>query len=104
MVYAHLIIQKYLELGKTVSNIKYKQFKQLKTITIMDTIELKFNEKLLNSLKSRIKFVGTGSVRVKDDIIILTYNSNAILKSMIKRKDIAITENNIKVMAKCLMF
>lgn len=93
-----------MELGKTVSNIKYKQFKQLKTITIMDTIELKFNEKLLNSLKSRIKFVGTGSVRVKDDIIILTYNSNAILKSMIKRKDIAVTENNIKAMAKCLMF
>ena len=70
----------------------------------MDTIELKFNEKLLNSLKSRIKFVGTGSVRVKDDIIILTYNSNDILKSMIKRKDIAVTENNIKAMAKCLMF
>ena len=70
----------------------------------MDTIELKFNEKLLNSLKSRIKFVGTGSVRVKDDIIILTYNSNAILKSMIKRKDIAVPENNIKAMAKCLMF
>ena len=70
----------------------------------MDTIELKFNEKLLNSLKSRIKFVGTGNVRVKDDIIILTYNSNAILKSMIKRKDIAITENNIQAMAKCLMF
>ena len=70
----------------------------------MDNIELKFNEKLLNSLKSRIKFVGTGNVRVKDDIIILTYNSNAILKSMIKRKDIAITENNIKTMAKCLMF
>ena len=70
----------------------------------MDTIELKFNEKLLNSLKSRIKFVGTGSVRVKDDIIVLTYNSNAILKSMIKRKDIAVTENNIKAMAKCLMF
>ena len=70
----------------------------------MDTIELKFNEKLLNSLKSRIKFVGTGSVRVKGDIIILTYNSNAILKSMIKIKDIAVTENNIKAMAKCLMF
>ena len=70
----------------------------------MDTIELKFNEKLLNSLKSRIKFVGTGSVRVKGDIIILTYNSNAILKSMIKSKDIAVTENNIKAMAKCLMF
>lgn len=70
----------------------------------MDTIELKFNEKLLNSLKSRIKFVGTGNVRVKDDIIILTYNSNAILKSMIKRKDIAVTENNIQAMAKCLMF
>ena len=70
----------------------------------MDTIELKFNEKLLNSLKSRIKFVGTGSVRVKSDIIILTYNSNAILKSMIKIKDIAVTENNIKAMAKCLMF
>lgn len=70
----------------------------------MDTIELKFNEKLLNSLKSRIKFVGTGSVRVKGDIIILTYNSNAILKDMIKRKDIAVTENNIKAMAKCLMF
>ena len=70
----------------------------------MDTIELKFNEKLLNSLKSRIKFVGTGSVRVKDDIIILTYNSNAVLKSMIKGKDIAVTENNIKAMAKCLMF
>lgn len=70
----------------------------------MDTIELKFNEKLLNSLKSRIKFVGTGNVRVKGDIIILTYNSNAILKSMIKRKDIAVTENNIQVMAKCLMF
>ena len=70
----------------------------------MDAIELKFNEKLLNSLKSRIKFVGTGSVRVKGDIIILTYNSNAILKSMIKRKDIARIENNIKTMAKCLMF
>ena len=70
----------------------------------MDTIELKFNEKLLNSLKSRIKFVGTGNVRVKDDIIILTYNSNAILKSLIKRKDIAVTENNIQAMAKCLMF
>ena len=70
----------------------------------MDIIELKFNEKLLNSLKNRIKFVGTGSVRVKDDIIVLTYNSNAILKSIIKRKDIAITENNIQAMAKCLMF
>lgn len=70
----------------------------------MDSIELKFNEKLLNSLKSRIKFVGTGSVRVKGDIIILTYKSNTILKSMIKRKDIAITENNIQAMAKCLMF
>ena len=70
----------------------------------MDTIELKFNEKLLNSLKSRIKFIGTGNVRVKGDIIILTYNSNAILKSMIKRKDIAVTENNIQAMAKCLMF
>lgn len=71
----------------------------------MDTIELKFNEKLLNSLKkNRIKFVGTGNVRVKSDIIILTYNSNAILKSMIKRKDIAVTENNIQAMAKCLMF
>ena len=70
----------------------------------MDTIELKFNEKLLNSLKSRIKFVGTGSVRVKGDIIILTYNSNTILKSMIKWKDIAVTENNIQAMAKCLMF
>ena len=70
----------------------------------MDTIELKFNEKLLNSLKSRIKFVGTGSVRVKGDIIILTYNSNAILKSLIKIKDIAVTENNIQAMAKCLIF
>ena len=100
MVYVHLIIQKYLELGKTVSNINNKQFKQ----QIMDAIELKFNEKLLNSLKNRIKFVGTGSVKVKGDIIILTYNSNAILKSMIKRKDIAVTENNIQAMAKCLMF
>ena len=70
----------------------------------MNSIELKFNEKLLNSLKSRIKFVGTGNVRVKNDIIILTYNSNAILKSLIKRKDIAVTENNIQAMAKCLMF
>lgn len=49
----------------------------------MNTIELKFNEKLLNTLKSRIKFVGTGSV--KGD----THNSNAILTSLIKRKDIA---------------
>lgn len=70
----------------------------------MDKIELKYNENLLNSLKNRIKFVGTGSVRVKGDIIILTYNSNSILKSLIKRKDIAVTENNIQVMAKCLMF
>ena len=70
----------------------------------MNSIELKFNEKLLTSLKNRIKFVGTGSVKVKGDIIILTYNSNSILKSMIKRKDIAITENNIQAMAKCLMF
>ena len=70
----------------------------------MDTLDLKFNDKLLNSLKRRIKLVGTGSVRVKDDIIILTYNSNAILKSLIKRKDIAVTENNIQAMAKCLMF
>ena len=69
----------------------------------MDTIELKFNEKLLNSLKNRIKFVGTGSVRVKGDIIIFTHNSNAILTSLIKRKDIAVTENNIQAMAKCLM-
>ena len=70
----------------------------------MNTIELKFNEKLLNLLKNRIKFVGTGSVRVKGDIIILTHNSNSILTSLIKRKDIAVTENNIKTMAKCLMF
>ena len=70
----------------------------------MNTIELKFNEKLFNSLKNRIKFVGTGSVRVKGDIIILTHNSNAILTSLIKIKDIAVTENNIKAMAKCLMF
>ena len=51
----------------------------------MDTIELKFNEKLLNSLKSRIKFVGTGSVRVKDDIIILTYKSCMDKYNMRKR-------------------
>ena len=70
----------------------------------MNTIELKFNEKLLNLLKNRIKFVGTGSVRVKDDIIIFTHNSNAILTSLIKRKDIAVTENNIQAMAKCLIF
>lgn len=70
----------------------------------MNKIELKYNENLLNSLKSRIKFVGTGSVRVKGDIIILTYNSNSILRSLIKRKDIAVTENNIQAMAKCLMF
>ena len=70
----------------------------------MKTIELKFSEKLLNSLKTRIKFVGTGSIKVKGDIIILTYNSNVILKSLIKRKDIAVTENNIQAMAKCLMF
>lgn len=70
----------------------------------MNKIELKFNEELLNTLKSRIKLVGTGSVRVKGDIIIFTYNSNAILASLIKRKDIAITENNIQAMAKCLMF
>ena len=70
----------------------------------MDRIELKFNEKLLNTLKSRIRFVGTGSVKVKGDIIILTYNSNTIIRSTIKRKDIAVTENNIQAMAKCLMF
>lgn len=70
----------------------------------MERIELKFNEKLLNSLKNKIKFVGTGSVKVKGDIIILTYNSNTIIRSVIKRKDIAVTENNIQAMAKCLMF
>ena len=70
----------------------------------MNTIELKFNEKLFNSLKNRIKFVGTGSVRVKSDIIIFTHNSNAILTSLIKIKDIAVTENNIQAMAKCLIF
>lgn len=70
----------------------------------MNKIELKFNEELLETLKSRIKYVGTGSVRVKGDIIIFTYNSNAILASLIKRKDIAVTENNIQAMAKCLMF
>ena len=70
----------------------------------MNTIELKFNEKLLNLLKNRIKFVGTGSVRVKGDIIIFTHNSNAILASLIKIKDIAVTENNIQTMAKCLIF
>ena len=70
----------------------------------MNTIELKFNEKLLNLLKNRIKFVGTGSVRVKGGIIILTHNSNAILTSLIKIKDIAVTENNIQAMAKCLIF
>lgn len=70
----------------------------------MNTIELKFNEKLLNLLKNRIKFVGTGAVRVKGDIIIFTHNSNAILTSLIKRKDIAVTKNNIQAMAKCLMF
>ena len=70
----------------------------------MNKIELKFNEELLETLKSRIKLVGTGSVRVKGDIIIFTYNSNAILTSLIKRKDIAVTENNIQAMAKCLMF
>lgn len=52
----------------------------------------------------RIKFVGTGSVKVKGDIIVFTFNSNAILTSLIKRKDIAVTENNIQAMAKCLMF
>ena len=70
----------------------------------MNKIELKFNEELLETLKSRIKYVGTGSVRVKGNIIIFTYNSNAILSSLIKRKDIAVTENNIQAMAKCLMF
>lgn len=70
----------------------------------MNTIELKFNEKLLNTLKSRIKYVGTGSVKVKGDIIVFTHNSNAILTSLIKRKDIAVTKNNIQAMAKCLMF
>ena len=70
----------------------------------MNTIELKFNEKLLNLLKNRIKFVGTGAVRVKGDIIIFTHNSNAILTSLIKIKDIAVTENNIQAMAKCLIF
>ena len=70
----------------------------------MNTIELKFNEKLLNLLKNRIKFVGIGSVKVKGDIIIFTHNSNAILTSLIKRTDIAVTENNIHAMAKCLIF
>ena len=70
----------------------------------MNTIELKFNEKLLNTLKSRIKFVGTGSVKVKGDIIVLTFNSKTIITYIIKRKDIAVTENNIQAMAKCLMF
>ena len=70
----------------------------------MNTIELKFNEKLLNLLKNRIKFVGTGTVKVKGDIIIFTHNSNAILTSLIKKKDIAVTKNNIQAMAKCLMF
>ena len=70
----------------------------------MNTIELKFNEKLLNLLKNRIKFVGTGSVKVKGDIIILTHNSNSILTSLITRKDIAVTENNIQAMAHCLIF
>ena len=80
-----------------------------KSLVIITNVEKnEFYERLQNTLNferdERIKFVGTGSVRVKDDIIILTYNSNAILKSMIKRKDIAITENNIQAMAKCLMF
>ena len=70
----------------------------------MKRIELKYSAELLSDLKSRIKYVGTGSVRVKGDIIIFTYNSNAILSSLIKRKDIAVTENNIQTMAKCLMF
>ena len=70
----------------------------------MNKIELKFSTELLDTLKNRIKLVGTGSVRVKGDIIIFTYNSNAILASLIKRKNIAVTENNIQAMAKCLMF
>lgn len=70
----------------------------------MKRIELKFDEKLLAALKRKIKFVGTGSIRVKGDIMVLTYNSNALLHSLVKRKDIAVTENNIQAMAKCLMF
>lgn len=70
----------------------------------MKRIELKFDEKLLAALKHKIKFVGTGSIRVKGDIMVLTYNSNALLHSLVKRKDIAVTENNIQAMAKCLMF
>ena len=79
----------------TVYQLKHKTVKR---------IELKYSAELLSDLKSRIKYVGTGSVRVKGDIIIFTYNSNAILSSLIKRKDIAVTENNIQTMAKCLMF
>ena len=41
----------------------------------MNTIELKFNEKLLNTLKSRIKFVGTGSIKVKGDGKVFVNNS-----------------------------
>ncbi len=74
-----LLIISLLSGGIILSTNKYNKNDKYKTHTLMNTIELKFNEKLFNTLKSRIKFVGTGS-------------------------DIVVTENNIQVMAKCLMF
>ena len=89
----------------TISKLKevfgiYSIIECYKVNTNIDEIK----DTILNLLKNRIKFVGTGTVRVKGDIIIFTHNSNAILTSLIKRKDIAVTENNIQAMAKCLMF
>ena len=51
MVYAHLIIQKYLELGKTVFNISFNKSNNLNNNKIMTTIEnLKQLESQLTSL------------------------------------------------------
>lgn len=51
MVYAHLIIQKYLELGKTVFNISVNKSNNLNNNKIMTTIEnLKQLESQLTSL------------------------------------------------------
>lgn len=52
MVYAHLIIQKYLELGKTVFNISVNKSNNLNNNKIMTTIEnLKQLESQLTSLE-----------------------------------------------------
>ena len=59
MVYAHLIIQKYLELGKTVFNISVNKSNNLNNNKIMTTIE---NLKQLESQLTYLEKVYSGTL------------------------------------------